>query len=94
MSQPDRGPATPRRWHQQDILAEIRKRGATVASLSRANGLVTGTLQTVFYKRYPRGQQIVADFIEVPRQELWPEYYDASNALLPLQGGNNRPKAA
>lgn len=81
-------------WHQQDILAEIRKRGATVASLSRDNGLNRGTLQTAFYKRYPRGQAIIAAFISVSRHELWPDWYGPDDGLMPLQGGNNRPKAA
>lgn len=73
-------------WHQQDIQAEIRKRGATITELSRRAGLKDGTLQTVFYKRYPRGQAIVAEFVGRSRHELWPHWYGPRDELLPLSG--------
>ena len=97
MAPVDSGPSpTPiaKVWHQQDILAEIRKRGETLASLSRGAGLNRGTLQSVFSKRYPKGQKIVAEFIGVSRHELWPHWYGPSDELLPLGGGNNRPRVA
>jgi Ner family transcriptional regulator len=81
-------------WHQQDILAEVRKRGATISSLSRDHGLSRGTLQTAFYKRYPRGQRIIAEFLGLTCHELWPHWFGPNDELLPLQGGNNRPKKA
>lgn len=73
-------------WHQQDIQHAIRKRGTTLAELSRQSGLARGTLQTIFYKRYPRGQQIVADFIGVSLHELWPDWYGPDNSPRPLEG--------
>lgn len=85
MSETDRG-AVPGGWHQQDIQAEIRKRGSTLAELSRQHGLNRGTLQTVFYKRYPKGQAIVADFIGRTLHELWPNWYGPDNEPLPTQG--------
>ena len=73
-------------WHQQDIQSEIRKRGSTIAELSRQHGLNRGTLQGVFSKRYPKGQAIVAAFIGRSRHELWPHWYGPEDQLLPLGG--------
>lgn len=85
MSEPERG-SSETGWHQQDIQAEIRKRGATLASLSRQHGLHRATLQTIFYKRYPKGQALVATFIGRSRHELWPQWYGPGDELLPIQG--------
>lgn len=73
-------------WDQHRIQAEIRRRGSSLAQLSRENGVARGTLQGVFYKRYPRGQAIVAAFIERTRHELWPHWYGPDDELLPLGG--------
>ncbi|TXN71623.1 helix-turn-helix domain-containing protein [Methylobacterium sp. WL6] len=80
-------------WHQQDILAAIRKKGATVSSLNRDNGFRPGVLRTVFYKRWPGGQRIIADFLQVPVEELWPHWYGPGGTLKPLQGAT-RGRAA
>ena len=80
MSSPHSGPG----WEPEYIKAEIRRRGSSLAELSRRNGLSRGTLQAVFYKRYPRGQRIVADFIGRTRHELWPAWYGPNDELLPL----------
>lgn len=78
--------ATRAGWHQQDIQAEIRKRGSTVTELSRRHGLHRGTLQSAFYKRYPKGQAIIAEFLNRTRHELWPGWYGPEDELLPLEG--------
>lgn len=73
-------------WDQQRIVAEIRRRGSSISQLSRDNSLSRGTLQGVFYRRYPRGQRIVANFIERTCHELWPHWYGPDDKLLPLPG--------
>jgi Ner family transcriptional regulator len=80
-------------WHQQDILAAIRKKGETVASLNRALGYRPGVLRTVFYKRWPRGQRVIADFLNVPLEELWPHWYGPGGTLKPLQGAAQKSAA-
>ena len=91
MSAADRGLLKRERLLQADIIAEIHKRGSTLADLSRQSGLNRSTLQGVFYKRYPKGQALVASFIGRSRHELWPEWYAPDDKLLPLGG---RPQAA
>ncbi|WP_082167649.1 helix-turn-helix domain-containing protein [Methylobacterium aquaticum] len=80
-------------WHQQDILAAIRKRDATMASLSRKHGFKPGVLRSVFYKRWPKGQRIVAEFLGVPVEELWPHWYGPGGTLKPLQGAAQKSAA-
>lgn len=86
MARAESGPSTTS-WDQQAIVAEIRRRGSTISQLSRDNSLARGTLQGVFYRRYPRGQTIVANFIGRAKHELWPQWYGEDDKLLPLAGG-------
>lgn len=88
MNAGERGASPLKAWHQQDILAELRKRGTTVAALSRENGLSAGTFRTGFYRRYPKAQLAISGAIGVPVHELWPDWYEADGSLKPLQGAN------
>lgn len=94
MAPVESGPAAPKVWHQQDILAEIRKRGTTVSALARLHGVQRGTLNQVFYKRSPKGQRIIAEFLGVSRHELWPHWYGPNDEPVSLQGAKGRPLAA
>ncbi|MDX1755852.1 MAG: helix-turn-helix transcriptional regulator [Marinobacter sp.] len=63
-------------WHRQDIAAEIRKRGISVAELARRNGYSNPTtFYNVFKAPYPKVERIVADFLGVPPQKIWPTRY-------------------
>jgi lambda repressor-like predicted transcriptional regulator len=54
-------------------------RGSSLRQLSIANGLAPNTLQRSLYKRYPKAQAIIARFIGVPREVLWPQWYGDGN---------------
>lgn len=84
---------TTRVWDQQAILAEIRRRGSSISELSRDAGLKRGTLYSAFYKRYPKGQLLIARYVEASRHEIWPHWYGPHDELLPLQGAT-RGRAA
>lgn len=63
-------------WHRQDIAAEIRKRGISVAELARRNGYNNPTtFYNVFKLPYPKVERIVADFLGVEPQVIWPTRY-------------------
>lgn len=62
-------------WHHQRIIAEVRIKGSTLAELSRQHGLNRRVLQTSLYKRYPKAHRIIADFLGVPAETIWPQYY-------------------
>lgn len=67
-------------WHRQDIMAEIRKRGITVAELARQSGYKNpATFYNVFKLPYPKVERIVAEFLGVEPQEIWPSRYAHHN---------------
>ena len=61
--------------HRAYIIAEIREKGSTLAQLSIDAGLHPRTLGNALERKYPKGEKIIADFIGIPPQEIWPERY-------------------
>lgn len=62
-------------WHQAEISAELKKIGTSVAALSKKNGLSRHTLRNVFYRHYPKSEQIIAQAIGVEPKDIWPSRY-------------------
>lgn len=67
--------ASTENWHRADILAAIKKRGRTLAQLSRDNGLHERTLYNALERHWPKGEKIIADFIGTAVHHIWPERY-------------------
>ncbi|MCF7716480.1 helix-turn-helix domain-containing protein [Aeromonas jandaei] len=67
--------ASTKNWHRADILAAIKKKGGTLAQLSRTNGLHERTLYNALERHWPKGEQIIADHIGVSAHVIWPERY-------------------
>lgn len=70
--------ASTKNWHRADILAAIKKKGGTLAQLSRDNGLHERTLYNALERHWPKGEQIIADYIGVATHTIWPERYVSS----------------
>ncbi|HDX8385707.1 TPA: helix-turn-helix domain-containing protein, partial [Aeromonas hydrophila] len=47
--------------------------------LSRDNGLHERTLYNALERHWPKGEQIIADYIGVATHTIWPERYVSSN---------------
>ncbi|KFB98096.1 DNA-binding repressor [Trabulsiella guamensis ATCC 49490] len=62
-------------WHPEDIKAAIRKRGMTTSQLSRINGLADSTLRNVFRHHWPKGELIIAEYLELKPIDIWPSRY-------------------
>lgn len=78
-------------WHRQDIAAEIRKRGISVAELARRNGYNNPTtFYNVFKAPYPKVERIVAGFLGVPPQKIWPSRYIGQS---PMNSSTGTPRA-
>lgn len=71
-------------WHPQDIIAEVRKSGTTLAALSRRNGFADRSLGSALKKRWPRGNAIIASHLGVSRHQIWPHWFGPRDELLPL----------
>lgn len=62
-------------WHPADIIAALRKRGTSVAALSREAGLASATLSNALTRHWPKGERIIADALDVTSEEIWPLRY-------------------
>ncbi|MEZ3500161.1 helix-turn-helix domain-containing protein [Pantoea sp. KPR_PJ] len=64
-------------WHPADVIAALRRRGTTLAALSRQAGLSSSTLANALSRPWPKGEWLIADAIDVHPAEIWPSrYYD------------------
>ena len=72
-------------WHKQDIIAAVRKRGTTLMRLSVENGLNRNTLNLACEARFSRAHTIIAEFLGVPRHEIWPQFYDDTDTPTTLR---------
>lgn len=71
-------------WHKEDVKAEIRKRGSTMASLARKNGYKNPrTFSNVFAARYPKVERIIAEFLGVTPDVIWPSRYQSQAIGIP-----------
>ena len=62
-------------WTAPDILCEIRKRKMTLAKLAEAHERNPGSFGHVWKRPNQINEKIIADFIGVPVEELWPDRY-------------------
>ncbi|EFB5168143.1 helix-turn-helix domain-containing protein [Escherichia coli] len=67
MMQPD--------WHPADIIAGLRKRGTSLAEVSRRAGLASSTLANALTRSWPRGEKLIADVLETSPEIIWPSRY-------------------
>jgi Ner family transcriptional regulator len=62
-------------WHQADIIAALRKKGTTLAAVSRSVGLSSSTLANALSRPWPKGERIIADAIGIHPSLIWPNRY-------------------
>lgn len=70
-------------WHQADIIAALRKRGTTLAAVSRSAGLSSSTLSNALSRSWPKGEKVIAQALDVHPSVIWPSrYFDARGELV------------
>lgn len=62
-------------WHSADIIAGLKKRGTTLSALSRASGLASSTLANTLFRRWPKGERLIANALGKRPEEIWPSRY-------------------
>ncbi|WP_064540315.1 helix-turn-helix domain-containing protein [Buttiauxella ferragutiae] len=62
-------------WHKADIIAGLRKKGTSLAALSRAAGLSSSTLANALTRPWPKGEFLIAEALGIHPSEIWPERY-------------------
>ncbi|CAM8432113.1 MULTISPECIES: helix-turn-helix domain-containing protein [Klebsiella pneumoniae complex] len=64
MMQPD--------WHPADIIAALKKRGMSLAAVSRNAGLASSTLANALTRHWSKGERLIAGELDVAPEDIWP----------------------
>jgi Ner family transcriptional regulator len=56
-------------------LAEIKRRGSNLTQLAIDAGLQASACRTALVRAFPAADQVIADYLDVPLHELWPDRY-------------------
>lgn len=64
-------------WTKQRILFELRTRGVTASEIASKAGMSRFTIYGGLERPYPKVNELIAEAIGVPRQTIWPQFYDA-----------------
>ncbi len=62
-------------WHPADIIAALKKRGTSLAAVSRNAGLASSTLANALTKHWPKGERLIAEALAVAPEQIWPSRY-------------------
>lgn len=62
-------------WHPADIIAGLKKRGTSLSALSRQAGLASSTLANPLTLRWPKGEKLIAEALDVAPENIWPSRY-------------------
>ncbi|CDH04865.1 sugar fermentation stimulation protein B (Ner-like protein) [Xenorhabdus bovienii str. oregonense] len=74
---------TQKDWHPAEIICALRKRGTTLAAVSREAGLSSSTLANTLSRAWPKGEWIIANTLEIHPSEIWPSrYFDQEGKLI------------
>ncbi|CAI0943615.1 helix-turn-helix transcriptional regulator [Serratia ficaria] len=81
-------------WHPADIIAALRKKGTTLAAVSRRAGLSSSTLANALSRPWPKGEWLIAEELAIHPSEIWPSrYYDPHSDRLLDRKARIKPKA-
>lgn len=78
-------------WHRADIMAAVRKRGSNLAEIARADGLKRQSMYWAFIRPHLRANRAIAEFLGMPLNELWPQWFDADGKLISREA-THRPE--
>ena len=67
----------PKKWHPEDIKAEVWKRGKTLSRIALDAGLDRSACRVALRRPYYAAEQAIAKCIGVAAHRLWPDRYDA-----------------
>lgn len=79
--------------HREDIKAAVRKRGTTLKDLALRNGLSESACRKALDVPSPRAEALIAECIEKPVHEIWPDRYDVRGGRLFTKVNNSRTAA-
>ncbi|ECE6741995.1 transcriptional regulator [Salmonella enterica subsp. salamae] len=62
-------------WHPADIIAALKKRGTSLSALSRQAELASSTLANALTRRWPKGERLIAEALDIAPEQIWPSRY-------------------
>ncbi|KMW72095.1 transcriptional regulator [Photorhabdus luminescens subsp. luminescens] len=62
-------------WHSADIIAALKKKGKSLAAVSREAGLASSTLSNALQRPWHKGETIIANALGQKPDEIWPSRY-------------------
>lgn len=63
------------KWDRHSILAELRRRGMTLAKLAEIKGLSQSGFRNIWTRPNTRVEQAISDFLNVEVGQLFPDRY-------------------
>ncbi|WP_058914185.1 helix-turn-helix domain-containing protein [Entomohabitans teleogrylli] len=71
-----------RDWDSIDIIAGLRKKGTTLAAVSREAGLKSDSLYNAIFRPWPKGEFLIADALGIHPSVIWPSRYFKRGVLV------------
>ncbi len=68
--------------HREDIKAAIRKRGTSLEQLSVSHGYSQWAVSIALIRPWPAVERIIAAYIGMRPQDIWPDRYTRTGELL------------
>jgi Ner family transcriptional regulator len=65
-------------WHPADVLAALKKRGKTLAGVSRAHGYHATAAGKALTKPWPALEALIAAELDLNPADVWPNRYTKS----------------
>lgn len=69
-------------WQPADIVAALKKRGTSLAAVSRKAGLASGTLANALRSHWPKGERLIAEALNVSPEQIWPSRYRRADCTV------------
>lgn len=66
-----------KQWDRHEIMAEVRRRGTTLKAVALNAGLAKDGCSVALIRPFPAAEAAIAEFLNVPAAELWPDRYPA-----------------
>jgi Ner family transcriptional regulator len=64
-------------WHPADVQAALKKRGLSLAGLSKLNGYRTTAAGKALKRPWPALEILIAEAIGLAPQDIWPGRYNS-----------------
>ncbi|WP_213989971.1 helix-turn-helix transcriptional regulator [Sodalis sp. dw_96] len=74
-------------WHPADIIAGVRKKGTSLAAISRSAGLASSTLANTLTRHWPKGERLISEVLGKRPEEIWPSRYQIITNGQVTEGG-------